>query len=232
MIDEKAFQSIKAQHESDSAHCARAGLEPMAASAKEAHAHRGWLLNAVEVLCGTPVVFTPTDAEVAASPVLAEVAGMSEREAVLLLAGKLAEDNEMLRLLRNDREDLASQLDALSRDVDYEAERARRAEQTAKPQRPRVGPWVEHAGQWLRIDDRGAEVGGISESIGGWMWWALRPFLPSTGSDPGKKCKTEEQARAAVDAVLATWAALDTAPSWPCVECGPLSACDGDHKSE
>lgn len=79
---------------------------------------------------------------------------------------------------------------------------------TKTDERPRVGPWVGGA----RFDDRGQEVGCVSIGAAGWRWLANRKYLPPAGNASMTECKTEEEARAAADAVLATWADFEDAP--------------------
>lgn len=128
----------------------------------------------------TSRVFDPTPEEVAACAVLAEVAGMPEREAVLVLARKLTVDRQALAL--------------------------RGAE--PKPQRPRVGPWVKMAAGVLgRFDDRGQQAASVDPKGGLPEWWAVRPLQEEARGrawDGGL-----DEACAAADAVLREWADLD-----------------------
>ena len=52
----------------------------------------------------------------------------------------------------------------------------------------------------------------MSIGAAGWRWLANRKYLPPAGNASMTECKTEEEARAAADAVLATWADFEDAP--------------------
>lgn len=107
-----------------------------------------------------------------------------------------------------ERAGFADQIAELTRDVEHEALRARKAEQQAndRPSRPRVGPWVEEDGESKRFDDHGFQVGEVwGGDEDGFEWLAQRAGMPpARGLDMSRAA-----ACAAADAVLATWADLD-----------------------
>jgi hypothetical protein len=75
-----------------------------------------------------------------------------------------------------------------------------------KPARPRVGGWVETGRMACAYDDRGVQVAYVWKVVSEWHWWAARPFL---GNIYGTG--TEEAAKGAAVAVLATWADVEGA---------------------
>ena len=165
----------------------------------------------------TSRVFAPTDAERDACPVLAEVAGKPEREAVLALAKEVA---------RHRQEAAERRADA------WFAATAPAAEHMKLARRPRVGPWVNalrmsaHGLYKARYDATGREVGAVWHAGEGRGWWgsASRAFADPIGIE--NDGATEEQARAAVDAVLREWADLDEdAPG----VIPPCPVCSGPH---
>ena len=84
-----------------------------------------------------------------------------------------------------------------------------REAQERKEQRSHVGPWVYDRGNWHRIDANGHAVAGVYNDNDRIGWWARRPFAKGERSE----AIDTERARSAADAVLATWADLDEAPS-------------------
>lgn len=141
-----------------------------------------------------PAGFQPSAEEIAVCPVLAEVRGMPEREAVLCLAKRLADT-------RKER-DLSLGVLELGDKI------------AAKASRPRVGPWVAMAvGEYqYRFDGHGQVAGSIAP-VGprrpdglhySYSWNARRAFAEGAGGET----TTLEEARVEADAVLATWAEL------------------------
>lgn len=150
-----------------------------------------------------PDVFEPTPEEVASCAVLAEVAGMTEREAALVLARRVMST----RLTNNE---LSKANGELREEVEQAHKSAVSYPAFGKPQRPRVGPWRDVENGWVRFDRRGHGAGLVArEEDGRLSWTALRPF-----DRPAEDiAATPDAARDAVDAVLATWADLDGVPA-------------------
>ncbi len=129
----------------------------------------------------------PTPDEIAACPVLAEVAGKTEREAVLMLAKEVALHRQAAP------EKIQPILDKFVAKVGVVG---------PMPKRPRVGPWVDTMSGARRFDAMGHEVGWVNSSA---TWGAHRPFdqiAIGVALNP-------EAAKGKVDAILGEWADLD-----------------------
>lgn len=147
-------------------------------------------------------VFEPTPEELAACPVLTEVAGKPEREAVLLLAWRIT-------LARLTNGELSKANGDLREEIERTHKKAMSFPAFGKSQRPRVGPWVKGgAGILYRFDDRGQQVAKVDPMGGANKWWAVRPFQEEARGFARED--GQDVACDAADAVLREWADLDS----------------------